>query len=253
MVSDGPLAQKPDTTLTKPRDITDFLDATGITRSELELIAVETGWQERAPRKISSAHLLSALCGSVSSALPSYNQIAPAIDESTQGDPTKQAVAARMNQSCLKMVETVLQLAIGKRVAASAREDERSLCGKYQRVMVQDGTVIRLPAWLFGEFPGVANASGPVCNARIQAVYDLKAMSFSIDSYTTNDLAAALDLELRSGDLALRDRGYLCLGEIVRHIEAGASFIHRHKNGSVYRDPKTGEPIDLPAILRRDG
>jgi hypothetical protein len=64
----------------------------------------------------------------------------------------------------------------------------------------------------FPEFSGVSNAHTKVCNARIQAVYDLVAgrlVAFSIDPHGKNDLATAPELEIREGDLVLRDRGYL--------------------------------------------
>ena len=126
----------------------------------------------------------------------------------------------------------------------------------YQRVLVQDSTVIKLPAVLFPEFSGVSNGHATVCNARIQAVYDLisgKLIRFSIDPYSKNDLAAAPELEIRKGDLVLRDRGYLTAGEIQRHGESGADFIYRHKTGMIYLDPETLLPMDLPALLKRRG
>jgi len=106
----------------------------------------------------------------------------------------------------------------------------------YRRVLVQDSTIVKLPTWLFPRFSGVSNQTSSVCNARIQAVFDLisaRLLDFSIDSYTRNDIAAAPDLGLREGDLVLRDRGYLSAAEIQRHLEAGADFIYRHKSGSI--------------------
>ncbi len=65
----------------------------------------------------------------------------------------------------------------------------------YQRVLVQDSTVIKLPAALFPEFSGVSNGHSTVCNARIQAGYDRisgKIIDFSIDPYSKNDLEKVL-------------------------------------------------------------
>jgi hypothetical protein len=112
------------------------------------------------------------------------------------------------------------------------------------------------PSWSFDTFSGAANAAHQVCNALIQTTYDLKNMcfeAFSIDSYSKNDVSAAPEIELRPGDLVLRDRSYLSVGEIQRHQHAGALFINRHKTGALYRDVQSDEPLVLPRLLRRHG
>ena len=127
---------------------------------------------------------------------------------------------------------------------------------QYHRVLVQDSTVIKLPAALFDSFSGVSNAHSKVCNARIQAVYDLvsgRLISFSIDSYSKNDLMAAPELPLQENDLVLRDRGYFTAAETQRHCDAGAHFIYRHKTGTNYLDPETFELIDLASLLKEHG
>lgn len=121
---------------------------------------------------------------------------------------------------------------------------------------MQDSTVIKLPGWLFGKFSGVSNATSSVCNARIQVVFDLltaRLVTFSIDPYSKNDLTAAPELELREGDLVLRDRGYLTSAEIQRHSDKAADFIYRHKTGAIYLDVETQQPLDLPGLLARHG
>jgi hypothetical protein len=120
-------------------------------------------------------------------------------------------------------------------------------------VLVQDSTIIKLPSHLFADFSGVSNGHLSVCNARIQAIYDLipaRLLSFSIDPYSKNDLAAAPDLPVQEGDLVLRDRGYLTPDEVRRHRAAGGDCIYRHKTGTAYLDPETLQPIGLPDQLR---
>lgn len=189
---------------------------------------------------------------------PSYNDLAARIETNDGADPSRQAIALRLGQP----FEDFLKALLGHVISLKVGQDREA--GKfasmnfrdYQRVLVQDSTVIKLPAVLFPEFSGVSNGHSTVCNARIQAVYDLvsgKLISFSIDPYSKNDLAAAPELEIREGDLVLRDRGYLTAGEIQRHAQSGADFIYRHKTGMVYLDPETLLPLDLPALLKRRG
>jgi hypothetical protein len=151
-------------------------------------------------------------------------------------------------------VQPILALILAAKIPVTEKATE--LCRKrFKRVLVQDSSVIRLPAKLFAQFSGVSNGSTQVCNARVQVTYDVLAKSFvkfSIDAYSKNDLVAAPELELRKGDLTLRDRGYLLSSEIRRHLEVGADCIYRHKYATIYLDPQSGRPINLVALLKRD-
>ena len=250
--------QAADVTLHEPRDVADFIQALGIPELELELIAIVTGFQKRSPRKITPAALLNSLCAQCHGGTPSFNDIAASLDGTAGRQPSRQSVAERFGQPCLRLIQTVLRLAIDRRVATSMQENSpaHGVLDPYSRVLVQDSTIIDLPGWLFDTFSGVANGAHQVCNARIQATYDLKHMgfeAFSIDAYSKNDVSAAPELELRPGDLVLRDRGYLSVSEIQRHQQAGAHFIYRHKTGTIYRDVQSDEPLDLPRLLCRHG
>ena len=189
---------------------------------------------------------------------PSYNDLAARIETNEGADPSRQAIALRLGKPFEDLVKTLLGHVISLKVDQDIEAGKFSSMNfrDYQRVLVQDSTVIKLPAALFSEFSGVSNGHSTVCNARIQAVYDLisgKLIQFSIDSYSKNDLAAAPELEIMKGDLVLRDRGYLTAGEIQRHIESGADFIYRHKTGIIYLDPETQLAVDLPALLKDCG
>jgi hypothetical protein len=219
----------------------------------LDRKARETSTVLKHPLNLVAALVEESLRGS-----PSYNDLAASIESNDGADPSRQGVALRLNER----FEALLEALLGEVIAVKVAEDTAAgrFAGmnfrEYGRVLVQDSTVLKLPLALFPDFSGVSNGGSSVCNARIQAVYDLvsgQLIDFSIDPYSKNDLIAAPALELREGDLALRDRGYLTAAEMQRHCDAGAHFIYRHKTGSIYLDVATGLAIDLPAILRRDG
>ncbi len=225
------------------------------TKEELLRLALESEFIKRNPKKIDPSNLLSAICEEALTGSPSYNDLAANIDSHEQSNPSRQAVAGRMNDEFKDFMHRLLEAVIARKsglngLASPAGETFRS----YQRVLVQDSTIIKLPQALFPEFSGVSNATTKVCNARIQAVYDLvsgRLVTFTIDPYSKNDLSAAPELEIREGDLVLRDRGYLIADEIQRHQDLGAACIYRHKTGMTYLDKTTLKAIDLPALLRK--
>ncbi len=122
-----------------------------------------TGWQSRAarqpaagcpqgeqrsnrsPRKITAAALLSSLCAQCHGGTASFNDIATALDAASGRQPSRQSVAERFAQPCLRLIQTVLRLAIDRRVTTSMLEDAPALglLQPYSRVLVQDSTITR--------------------------------------------------------------------------------------------------------------
>ena len=226
-----------------------------LTDADIEQMAIKSGFQVRTPKKILPSVLVKLLLEQVVKLSPSYNDIASNMEKHTGISVSRQAISRRVNDSCVRFVELILAKLISTKISSAQLQTER-VGDAFQRILVQDSTVIRLPARLFGDFSGVANAHAAVCNARIQSVYDLKSgqyISFSIDPYSTNDLTAAPALKLQAGDLVLRDRGYLTTSEVKRHLDAGADCIYRHKHKVCYLDPQTKMPIDLAFMLKQYG
>lgn len=81
--------QAPDVTLDEPRDVDGFIRALGIPERELELIAIVTGWQKRAPRKITATALLSSLCAQTLGGTASFNDLASALDGASGRQPPR--------------------------------------------------------------------------------------------------------------------------------------------------------------------
>lgn len=224
---------------------------------DLVLLAKQTGWQTREPRKITAADLISALCLESLQGEASFNDLSSRLGLLiNQKGPSRQGVSKRINRPFLELLKLLLARLIELKLEAADDHGPEQVLPAHGRVLLQDSTVVRLPGWLFPQFSGVSNGHQQVCNARLQVVYDLKKMAFEtfeICPFTKNDLTAAPELVLQEGDLVLRDRGYLSASEIARHQEAGAHCIYRHKSTTLYLDPETQEPIDLLRELRKNG
>lgn len=226
------------------------LDPAGI-----EQLAIASGLQARKPRKITPLALLNLYCQESINKSPSFNDLAGVINDSTGDAPSRQAVGKRIDEKFVSFLKMVLEKVLSEKALENFPEALAGV-GSFERIVVQDSTIVKLPSALFNEFPGASNATTTVCNARIQGVYDLISRSFitfSIDKYSKNDSASASELEISANDLILRDRGYLRNDEIRRIRNANASCIYRHITGTIYRDPETDETIDLEKILSKNG
>lgn len=215
-------------------------------------IAFETGLISR-KRKITASDLMYSLCVESTNGTVSYNDIAAHIEAENGVSVSRQAVWKKVTEPCCEFFQKVLELVILGKIDRTQVASLRKL-GQFKRIIVQDSTIIKLPAKLFKDFSGVANQTTKVCNARIQGVYDIvneRFITFSIDPYSKNDLKAAPDLELKPGDLTLRDRGYLIYDEIQRHIDIGADCIYRYKHAMALLDPLTEQPIDILRALKK--
>lgn len=226
--------------------------------ADLRQLAKDVKFTQRTPRKIEVVNLLAAVCVACLQGSPSCNDLAAQMQTLSGGAPSRQAVHLRLNQAFANLLQRLLEQVVGQKARGgpAPAAQPRPVFRHHRRVLVQDSTIIKLPSHLFADFSGVANAQARVCNARIQATYNLmdhRLLALAIDPYSKNDQTAAPELALQKGDLVLRDRGYLLLDEIQRHRAAGADCIYRHKTGTVYLDPQTGQPIDLLALLKNQG
>lgn len=206
-------------------------------------------------RSLTPPDLLFAICAESIKGAASYNDLASQIEAEGGASVSRQAIWKKVKTPCIVFLMRILEHVILNKINNHEVEMLRS-SAKYKRILVQDSTIVKLPSRLFDIFSGVSNGHSRVCNARIQGTYDILAerfVAFSIDTYSKNDLKAAPEISLQAGDLVLRDRGYLIIDEIQRHIDNGADCIFRHKYSMIMLAPKTGLPIDILTLLRGKG
>jgi hypothetical protein len=231
----------------KKSDFLALLKAMNIHANQIEKIATDTGFLIR-KSLVEPADILYAICCESTHGTVSFNDLAAKIDAETDVSVSRQAIAKKTGkESCIAFLKKILALVIISRIG---REEIDSLrkAGKFKRVLVQDSTIIKLPVKLFGFFSGVSNAHTSVCNARIQCVYDLiteSFISFTIDPYTKNDMKSAPELTIKKDDLVIRDRGYLTIKEIERHLTSEADCIYRYQSNMLLLDSQTKEKINL--------
>jgi len=108
--------------------------------------ARETGFVKRKSRKINPLNLLASLVEESLLGSPSYNDLASSIESNDGADPSRQAVALRLNER----FEEFLKALLGHVMSVKIAEDTEA--GRFaemnfrddRRVLVQDSTVIKL-------------------------------------------------------------------------------------------------------------
>ena len=222
-----------------------------------EAWAKRTGFQRREPRKITGALLLRSLGALAFRSRCSLETLACVIG-SLGGQPvSKQAVAKRLDGSCVMFLRQALFAVLGS-VAKFDRSRAGGVFERFRRVLIQDSTTLPLPAHLAAVFPGSRNQSGKTqAQAKIQAVYDLAAerfVTFALTPFTRNDQAASKDIlaVARRGDLVLRDLGYFVLSVFARLHRRGVFFLTRLRQDVILLD-EADRPWDLLRQLRRHG
>ena len=237
-----------------PNGLNPFAGA-DLDRGTLRKMAFQTGFCRRASGKIDAPDFLIHLCLQSVEGAVSYNDLAARIQTLTGISASRQAYWERTGEPCVRFFQSVLERIMLSKCPTDDIAGFKA-SGRFARILLHDSTVIRLPLRLFEAFSGVKNAHTAVCNARIQGVYDLlsgRFVRFSVDPYTKNDQAAALDIPVQPGDLVLRDRGYFNVEAIDVHRQAGAETIARYKHYTSLLDPATGKKINLIESLTRNG
>jgi len=219
----------------------------GLTLEKINLLSVQTGFIKRF-RQIKAVEFLVYMIIESIRGCVSCNDLAAVIQTQTGTMASRQAYHQKMSCACLLFFEAIAAIIMNFKVSVSGHSKFKH----FKRILIQDSTVIKLPARLMAVFSGVGNGHIQVCNARIQSVFDLLTGFFtqwSIDSYSKNDQSAAPELIIKAGDLIMRDRGYFAISEFERIIKTGADFVSRYIHNVALYDSQTGQHIDLLRLL----
>lgn len=239
-----------------PKKTASFFDACGLTTKMIVQIAYETGFCRRASGKIVVADLLKYFCEESVKGTVTHNDLAAKIHTATGVFASRQAYWRRINDvTCVNFFKAILTAIMFSKFDPHELDQLKKI-GRFKRILIQDSTIIQLPKRLFDIFSGVKNAQSTTCHARIQGVYDIlsgRFVKFAIDPYFKNDLSVAADIQVESGDLLLRDRGYFVPKIMGDHKKIGVDTISRYKHYTLLFDPLTNKSINLLELLKLHG
>ena len=229
-----------------------------LTPTLIEARARETGFMKRKPKEITPLLFVQSAILLVTQSAVSLCRWAVLLGLLGNCTVAKQSLWERLTQGAVALLEQTLGLVLAQRVQARAAALPQVL-RFFNRVIIQDSTLIPLCAALAKIFPGSRNQCGTKHGQlRIQAHYDLltqRFLSFRLSGFTRNDQAAAHDVlsALQVRDLVLRDLGYFVVETFQRIALAGAFFLSRLRLDTGLFDPQTQRPLALLKALRRHG
>ncbi len=221
-----------------------------------ESIARLCNFTQRLSGKITPRSWVKAFCCLASGSSSSLRHFAWILGLLTQTVLSKQAVRKRLLSQGSEFLKQILAYLITQS-AQLPRLRSTGVLSCFERVLVQDSTMIKLPSRLAAIYPGCVNQTdAKISIMRIQAVLDILSetfVDFSLSGYTRNDQAASSDIidVAKSGDLILRDLGYFVINVLKSFSANGISFISRLKPRVSFKDPVTGNSINLLASLRK--
>jgi hypothetical protein len=209
---------------------------------EIDTLAKQTGFVKRKAKKITPTNFLLAFFIMMLTGGRSLSCFAETIGLITGCLIYKQAVFYRINDLLVKFLECLLAKTLLQNIQPEIKKLPSFVLSRFNRILVQDSTSIRLNASLANYFPGSKNATNSnYASLKIQAVFELVSeqfISFFISPFTVNDQKVASDIVsmLKPDDLLIRDLGYFVIAALKKIIEQHAYFLIRLKYGIALYD-----------------
>jgi hypothetical protein len=224
-----------------------FFDKSVITK-----IGKRSGFIQRKSKKISAYHFVVGFIISCCNGNSTFSEWALQIGLLSGKSVSKQGVFDRLHASAVLFAKQLLEEVL---LQQSGKDFVSTLFEGFGKVLLQDSTTLGLPQVLSKLFPGNHSRGEQKAVARIQSIFDIKAMqfiNFSLGAFTQNDQSASgsiLSL-VKKGDLVIRDLGYFSLAVFEKLITAEVHFLSRLRYGVTITDSQ-GKPVLLKDLLKQ--
>ena len=224
-----------------------FFDKSGINR-----IGRLSGFVQRKRKKISAYHFVVGFLISCCHGNSTFSEWALQIGLLSGKSVSKQGVFDRLHCGAVAFAKQLLEQVLLKQ---SGKDFVSSLFEGFGKVLLQDSTTLGLPQVLSKLFPGNHSRGEQKAVARIQSIFDIKAMrfiNFSLAAFTQNDQSASGSILalVKKGDLVIRDLGYFSLAVFEKLINTKVHFLSRLRYGVTITD-RHGKPILLKDLLKQ--
>ncbi len=218
-----------------------------------------TRFVRRSPQKIFPDQILRSVLLAVCENTPHFRAIAEKISSLSEHAPTRQAVWKRLKNEAAaeffyRAFRQVLEDQYRRFGANCLAAGWQRYTETFQRIIIEDGSVLPLHPSLAGRFKGSVNQHGETAALRLRWAFDFltgQTIDAGLHLWKENDMSTAFELIvfLKKGDLILRDMGYFCLQCFHEITAKGAFFVTRLPEGTVVTDMDSGR-INIPGRLR---
>ncbi len=221
-------------------------------KSVITTMGRRSGFVLRKPKKISAYHFVIGFIMSCCNGNNTFSEWAFQISLLSGKRVSKQGVFERLNTRATTFARQLLEKVL---LQQSGKGFTSSLFKGFGKVLLQDSTTLRLPQVLSDMFPGNHCRGEQKAVARIQSIFDIKAMrfiDFSLGAFTQNDQSASGSILplVKKGDLVIRDLGYFSLAVFEKLIKAQVHLLSRLRYGVTITD-KQNQPILLKDLLKQ--
>ena len=219
---------------------------------DLETFGWSSGFYQRDPKKITVTSLVLGFWKMQDTTEHSLSKWALHSGIEISDTITKEGINNRLSESAVEMVKMILKYALSLKLdeffaQEKANKSNQKLYSKFNRILIQDSTMQKLP-------PGLSEIFKSSHSKKEAATYDFtneKWVDFELGGYTDNDQSKAMSITkvAQKDDLILRDLGYFTL-ESLAHLSEHQYVITKWSKTTNLYDPQSGIQINLLDLFK---
>ena len=166
---------------------------------------------------------------------------------------TAQGLEQKFGEGSAKFMQTMLEQAVSQLIKTSLDKDEE-LLNRFQRIHIQDGSVIGLPDECVEIWQGVRPKNKKGCSAvKLHVSLEYKSGQVSgpvlANGREHDQKSPFFHQTLKSGELRITDLGFFSLDQLEKGSQAGGFWVIRYKNDVILY--QNDQELHLASFLKK--
>ncbi|MDO9303533.1 MAG: IS4 family transposase [Anaerolineales bacterium] len=220
--------------------------------AQADRIAKETGFIQRAVKVTGSKFAETLVFGFLNKPKMSYRQMSQSGALSGL-QITAQGLEQKFGEGSAKFMQTMLEQAVSQLIKTSLDKDEE-LLNRFQRIHIQDGSVIGLPDQCVKIWQGVRPKNKKGCSAvKLHVSLEYKSGQVSgpvlANGREHDQKSPFFHQTLKPGELRITDLGFFSLDQLEKDAQAGGFWVIRYKNDVILY--QNDQELPLASFLKK--